>query len=478
MWIVLGMVFGVIVGTTPGIGTGLGMAILIPFTVPLNGPEAIVILISLYCGSIYGSSISAILINTPGGASSAATCFDGYPMSRKGEARDALSISAVSSSFGGSIPVIALFFISPILISVVLLFGTPEYFLITLVGIMMIAVVAQGSLLKGFLSGSFGLLLTTIGIAPMIPQTRYTFDYPWLFDGLHLIAVLIGLFAIAEMLKLSNESGGIAQKGVNMGGSIKDGVYMVLKHPIDTIKFASVGSIIGAIPGAGSSIAAFVSYAEAQRTDPDPTSFGSGNPRGVLASEAANNGNISGSIIPTISFGIPGSSATAVLLGGMLMHGIHPGPDLFTTDLWLTYVMLFTMLIANAFIFVGGLLLITRATYLTKIDSDYIIPIVIVLAVCGGFALRSNWLDPATVILLGFFGFYLKRYDYSEVAFVLGVVLGPLAETNLFRSLEISQGSFLIFVQRPLSIFLLILAIFMLLSPVIMNLKRSGEVNK
>jgi putative tricarboxylic transport membrane protein len=474
-WIVGGIVLGIVIGALPGLGPSLGMAIMLPLTVPLEPVNAIILLVSVYSGAMYGGAIAAILINAPGTAAAAATTFEGYPMSRKGEALKALSISATASGITGFFTVVTLILFSPILVEVVLAFGSPEYFLIALLGLAMITVIARGSMIKGLVAGMFGLMITSIGSTTTMATPRYDFqEYvgPMLTEGIDFVAVLIGLFAIAEMFKLAGEKGGISREGGGISGSVVPGIRSVLSRPVTLIKSGYIGMIIGAIPGAGSTVSTFVAYGEAVRTSNDPDSFKKGNETGLVASEASNNGTVGGSLVPTLSFGIPGSAATAVLLGGLMMHGLNPGPGLFSDNLATTYSLFVALLIGNVLILILGLSLVTRASIITKIDTDYLLPIIIVLALIGAYALRGGaqaWLDVGTVLFLGIIGFYMKKYDYSIIAFVLGVVLGEIAEENLDRSLQLSDGSWTIFVspELPLSLGLVILIVLIVTGPII-----------
>jgi putative tricarboxylic transport membrane protein len=452
IWVVIGLTLGMIGGALPGIGSSLGMAIVLPLTLPLSPINAIILLVSMYSGAMYGGSISAILVNVPGTGGAAATTFDGYPMAKRGRAVDALSMSATASASAGFLSVLTLLLISPILIEVVLLFGSPEYFLMAILGLSMITIVAEGSMVKGLVAGAAGLLITTVGIAPNSPELRYTFGSLGLYDGIDFIAALIGMFAVAEMLKLAGQEGGIADDEIDLSGNTLSGVRETLSHPWQIIKSGYVGMFIGAIPGAGATVSNFLAYGEAMRSSDNPGQFGNGDPLGVISSEASNNGTIGGSLIPTISFGIPGSGSTAVLLGGLLMHGLRPGPQLFDADLHITYAFLIALIVGNIFIVLIGVLVVTRLAKLTLVDTHVIIPLILVLSMVGGYTLRSNWVDVITVLVLGFLGYIMVRKNYSIIAFVLGVVLGPIAEGNLMRSLQISGGSYDIFVTKPLSL--------------------------
>ena len=464
LWIVIGLVVGIFFGALPGIGATLGMAIVLPLTIPLEGTDAIILLISIYSGAMYGGSISAILINVPGTAGAAATTFDGYPMSKRGQAINALTTAASASALGGFLTIAILILISPLMIEIVLLFGSPHYFLLAILGLAMISVITKGSVVKGLVAGSFGLMLMTVGIAPTVPVQRFTFGSTVLYSGLSYIAILIALFAIAEMIRLAAEDT-IAEEAVAMEGSRIAGLRNAVSHPVLVAKSAVIGMLVGAVPGSGASVSNFLSYGEAVRSSKTPDAFGSGIPEGVIASESANNGTVGGSLVPTFAFGIPGSGSTAVLLGGLIMHGLRPGPDLFTTQLDVTYAVLLALLVGSLVIVLVGLTVIPRAGYLTQIDTHVIIPAIIVLSFLGSLALRNNWVDLLTVVLLGFVGFYLKRHEYSVIAFVLGAILGPIAESNLYRSLAVSGGSFDIFVSDPLAVGLLLAIVVILLGP-------------
>lgn len=474
-WLVVGVLLGIVIGAIPGIGPNLGMAVVLPLTLPLGGTNAIILLVGIYSGSMYGGSIAAILVNVPGTAAAAATTFDGYPLSRQGEAGRALSVSAVSSALAGFMTVAVLIVVSPVIVTVVLLMGSPEYFLVAVLGLSMITIVAQGSIVKGFVAGAFGLLLTTIGIAPMSSELRFTGGSLLLYDGLDFVAAILGLFAIAEMLKLAGERGGIATGEIDASGITKEGVSDVLSRPVTLVKSAFIGMGIGSLPGSGAAVSNFVAYGEAMRSTASDR-FGRGEITGVIASEASNNGTVGGSLIPALSFGIPGSGATAVLLGGLLMHGLVPGPELFEAELQLTYSVFVALFVGNAVILAVGLSLVTRMDYLTRIDTEYLIPVIVVLAVAGSYTLRSNWIDVATILALGVVGYYMFEHDYSVIAFILGMVLGGIAEENFVRSLQLSDGSWGVFVASWQSRLIVLLIAVIVVGPFLSSrLRRRRE---
>lgn len=463
-YLMLGIVIGMVLGAIPGVGGVIGMAIVLPLTLHLTGYEANILLISIYSGAMYGACISSILINVPGSAAAAATTFDGYPMTRNGRAIDALTISATSSALGGALTMISLFFLVPFLSQIVMMFGSPQVFLLAFLGIAMIAVIARrASTIKGIVSGAFGLLIMTIGVAPAVPVPRYTFNQILLFDGLSYVAILIGMFAIGEMIVLAGEGGSIVSSAVDVRGSLRDGLRNVYEGKILMIKSAFIGMMIGAVPGAGASASNFFAYSEAMRSAHNPDSFGRGDPRGVIAAEAANNGTVAGSVIPTIAFGIPGSASTAILLGGFLMHGLQPGPDMFNEHLTFTYALFIALLFGNAIILIIGLLVVTRiGDVLTRIDTDIIIPLVTVFSMIGAFLLRVNWVDIITIFVFGVIAYYMKKHNYSIIAMVLGAVLAGIAETNLHRSLRLDERGAMIFFMDPLSLLLIFLIIVVL----------------
>ncbi|RKD88026.1 tripartite tricarboxylate transporter permease [Halopiger aswanensis] len=463
-WLAVGMMLGIVLGALPGIGSPVGMAIVLPLTLPLDSTAAIILLAAIYSGAMFGGSIAAILLNAPGTESAAATTLDGYPMAQNGLAKNALAIATTASALNGFAAAILLIILSPILIEVVLAFGSPEYFLLAILGISLITIVTQGSIVKGIVAGALGFMISTIGTAILSPRPRFTFGQFGLYNGIDFVAALIGMFAFAEMMKLATQKQ-ISQSDLDIGGSVREGAKTVFKYPMTTLKSGLIGMGIGMIPGSGATTSTFVAYAEEARSSAKDGKFGDGDPRGVIAPEGANNPTVSGSLIPTLSFGIPGSGSTAVLLGGILMHGLQPGPVLFGEQLHITYALFISLFLSNVLIILVGLTVIPYASRITEIDTTLIIPMVVVLSFAGAYTLNQNWWDVGAVIVLGILGFYMVRYNYSVIAFVLGIVLGPIAEENFFRSLQISGGEYTIFVDpvnQPLS-FLLSFAIFAVL---------------
>ena len=462
--LVIGGLFGIAIGSVPGLGPVVGMTVALPFTLLVDPLSAVIGLTAIYGGSMYGGAVPAILLNTPGTAAAAASTLDGYPLSKQGKAAMALSLSAIVSSFGGFISTIIVIIIVINLVDIILLFQSPHLFLVAMLGLALIVVIAEDNMLKGVISGSLGILITTVGLSPATGDVRFTFGQLFLYDGVSFIAGLIGIFAIGEMLVLITKKQ-IAEEGVEIAGDKLEGFRTVLAHPIISLKASLIGMLTGVIPGAGASISTFVAYSEAKKSV-DDENFGDGDPRGLIASEASNNSTVSGSLIPTLAFGVPGSGATAVLLGGLLLHGIRPGPKLFSTNLDITFALLSSLLIVNVIILVVGSSIITKLSYLTKIDTEMIVPLIIVLGFFGTFEIRTNWFDLLSLPLFAVIGSIMQKYNYSIIAFVLGLVLGPIAEENLVRSLQLSEGTYTIFYSDPLALILLVATIVVLSSPI------------
>lgn len=462
--IVLGVIIGIVGGALPGVGGALTLAIVIPFTITMPGLTAIVFLIAIYNGVMYGGSISSVLFNVPGTASAAATTLEGYPLTKQGRAIDALTMSAVASGIGDLLAGVVVLLSLPVMVTIVLLFGTPEYFLVAAFGLALIIVISNGSFLKDAMAGGFGALLATVGVAPMAPTARYTFGSFALYEGINFVAALIGIFAISEMLRLSQLEGSIARED-DITGSVVDGVKQVLTKPITILKSTVIGLFIGAVPGSGGSVATFIAYGESKRSSDDSERFSQGAEEGLVATESANNASVSGSLIPTLTFGIPGSTTTAVLLGALLLHGIRPGPALFGQQIELTYSIFMTIILCSLLIIGFGLFAVRWAGYLTTINTDLIIPIILVLSILGTYSINANYIDVFVILVTGALGYLMSNHGYSLVALLLGLILGPIAEENLYRALQLSGGSFDIFLATPLRIVLVVLTVLIIVSP-------------
>jgi len=468
--IVAGTILGIIVGAIPGIGPDIGIAIAIPISFGYPPMQALPLLISIYSGAMFGGSIASILINTPGTGSAAASTLDGYPLAKKGEAITALSISATSSTFGGIFSSILIISFVPYLHKFVLLFGTPEYCLLGFLGIVLISVVASKAFLKGLIVGSFCLMLTSIGMAPMGAEIRYTFGNLALFDGIGFIPAIIGLFSVAEMLKLAGKKGKSISGNLEIKGSRLKGIVAPFLHFSTLIKSTIIGLLVGAVPGTGGTTASFIAYSEAMRSSKNPHSFGKGNYEGLISTESSNNAVVGGALLPTLLFGIPGSGGMAVLLGGLLLHGLRPGFRMFEGEgVLITYVLILTNLIASILIFIIGNSISPFLGKITTLHKNFLIPLVLFLSVLSIYILEHNFFDIVLVAFFGFLGYFLAKYDFPIIPAILGLILGTMIETNLNRSIQLGGGSLFIFFKRPLSLLLISMIFFILLAPIILS---------
>lgn len=467
-----GVIAGIIIGSLPGLTGTMGMTLLLPFTYSLDPSVGLSLLIGIFAGAIYGGSISAILLRTPGTPAAGATLLDGYPMAKKGEAGRALATATIASALGGLIGALILTFLAPQIAKIALKFGAPEYIWLAVYGLTMISFVSGKSLVKGYICGLVGLLLATMGIDPISGSMRFTFNQMNLLNGISLQAVLIGLFAISQAIS-SVEEYDIPQakqlKISRVGISLKDFIT-IIPH---VIKSALIGTFVGAVPGTGTDIAAFLSYGEAKRASKNPEQFGEGAIEGIAAPEAGNNACINGALIPMFTLGIPGEAGTAVLLGGLMVLGLTPGPLLFRDHPETIYAVFAATISSNLFIIVLGLLCARLFAKVLSLPKNMITAIIFVLALTGSFAMRNNVFDVMTTVVAGIAGYYMTKADYPVAPVLLGMILGPTVEQNLSRSLLISGGNYSILFTRPISMLFIVIIVFTIISNV-----RKGKKSK
>jgi len=470
-----GATIGLIIGAIPGLGPDIAIAVLIPFTFGMDPNLALIFLLSIYTGGMAGGAVSSILINAPGTSAAAATTLDGYPMAKKGEAITALSIAMTSSAFGSFFGPLILLFLIIFISKFIMIFGTPEYFLLGLLGIVLIAAIGRESIFKGLIAGTFGMMLTSIGMAPMGFEMRYTFGFPALYNGIGVLPAILGLFAVAEMIKLAGEKRRGISERIDIIGSRIEGIKITFKNYYVLITSAVIGFIIGVIPGVGGTTACFIAYSSAKQSAKDSDSFGKGNPKGVIAAEAANNAVVGGAMVPTLMFGIPGSSTTAILLGGLLLHGLRPGINLFRGDgLILTYALILSIMLAGIFTFVIGNLSSPFLGKITLIRKEILIPLVLLFAHLGIYIIEFNFLHVLLVLFFGLLGFLLIKNEYPLIPFALAIVLGPLIEENFDRTIKMGGGSLIILFQRPVSIILIIIILYVLVTSFLKVKKKKG----
>lgn len=472
--LIFGVVGGVILGALPGLTATMGVAILLPFTFGMEPTPALVMLIGVYIGGIYGGSIAAILLKTPGTPASAASVLDGYTMTQHGQAARALSISAIASFIGGLISTIILICIAPLLAEFALRFNAPEYFALAVFGLTIIASVSSRNILKGLLAGTIGLLVSTVGLDPISSVPRFTFGVLDLYSGINVIPVLIGLFAISEALNQLEHLFRQAKANRKFNHkllSLKD-----LKEMLPTsIKSGLLGTSIGSVPGAGADIAAFVSYNEAKRVSKNPEEFGNGSVRGLAAAESGNNGVTGGSLVPLLTLGVPGDAVAAVLLGALIVQGLTPGPLLFTQNPEIVYGIFSSMLVANVIMLLVGLLGIRFFCRITEVPKALMIPIIIFLSIVGAYAINNSMFDIGIAIFFGLLGFLLGKMDIPSSPILLAIILGPMAEQNLRKSLLMYEGSWSFLYEQPIALAFILLAIFSVYSTIRSHKKRSSK---
>lgn len=453
-----GVFAGVIIGALPGLTATMGIALLIPFVYKFTPEVALSVMVGIFAGGIYGGSISAILLNIPGTPAAGATTLDGFPMAQSGHAGKAIAVSTIASALGGLIGALILTFLAPQIAKVALLFGPPEYVLLGIYGLTMISFVAGKSMAKGYFMGILGLIIATQGIDPISGYPRFTFGSLNLLNGLYLLPVLIGLFAVSqafESVELWDEPVNLQTKLYRVGISLKE-FKTILPH---IIKSAFIGTFIGAVPGTGTDIAAFLSYGEAKRSSPHGEKFGTGVIEGIAAPESGNNACVNGAMIPMFTLGIPGEAATAVMLGGLMILGLQPGPLLFRDNPQVIYTVFASTISSNIFILVFGLMGARFFARILNLPKNVITTLIFILSIIGSYAMRNNVFDVAVTIGFGFVGFLMVKAGYPVPPMLLGIILGPIVESNLGRTLLISDGDLFIFFKRPICWLFIILIV-------------------
>jgi putative tricarboxylic transport membrane protein len=463
LYVFVGITAGIIVGALPGLTATMGCALLIPFTFGRPPVQGLLMLLGIFCGGIYGGSIASILIRTPGTPSAAATALDGYPLARKGMAGKAIGMSTVASFCGGLTGAIIMTFLSPQIAKFGLKFGPPEFFALAFFGLGMIIMVSGRSLLKGVISALFGLLLTTIGFDPLSGVARFTFGSQDLLGGITFIPALIGLFGYAQVFRDIEK--------IMILPSVKSKIEKILptvqeiRATLPTIiKSALLGTFIGSVPATGCEVAAFVSYGEAKRSSDHPEKFGTGVLAGVAAPEAGNNAATGGAMIPMLTLGVPGDAVTAVLLGALTIHGLQPGPMLFRDHLDVVYPIFAGMIMAQFVLLAVGLAGARFFASIINVDRRILTPIIFLLCIVGSYSMRFSFFDVGLSLVIGIVAYFMEYYGYSVSPILLALILGPMAEQNLRRSLILSHGNPLTFFKRPISAVLIGVAIFMMIS--------------
>ncbi len=466
MIIALGVLLGILVGVIPGLSPAMGVALLVPFSYGMDPLNALILLTSVYASANYGGTITAIAINTPGTPSAIVSTFDGYPLTQQGKPGRALGASVIASTIGGFFGALILVFFSDPLAKAALKFGPAEYFSLSIFGLTIISSLSRGNWIKAFIATLIGLLLNTVGMDPFTGYLRFTFDIPELSDGFGFIPALIGLFALGEIF-LSLEKSETIKGTFKKISSEMPRFKEIWKIKRTILQSSIIGTLIGVIPGAGATIAAFIAYGEAKRTSKNPEQFGKGALDGVAASGAATSGSVGGALVPLLTLGIPGSAATAVLIGALMLHGLTPGPELFKSNATIIYGLFASLFFAYAIMFVFGYLGNQLWIKIISLPRELLFPLILAIAFIGSYSVNNSMFDVWSCFGFGLLGWLLRRYNFPTAPVILGLILGFLAETNFRRALLMGNSS--IFFTQPVSLGLLILAFLSFFYPLIKN---------
>lgn len=477
-FVFMGVLIGTVVGVLPGIGPMSGVALLIPITATMTaglGPEesatsSIILLAGVYYGAMYGGSTTSILLNTPGESSSVVTTLDGYQMAKQGRAGAALAISAIGSFVAGIVSMIGLIFLAKPLSAVAIKFGPAEYFSLMVLGLFAISGLAGKSMLKALMMTAAGLLLATIGIDNVSGVARFTYGIPELYQGLEFLTVAVGMFALGEVFKtiLHREGNDGELAKINRITPTKQD----LKDSAAPIARGSIlGFFIGLLPGAGAILASFFAYIVEKKISKNPEKFGKGAIEGVASPESANNAAAGGAMIPLLTLGIPSSGTTAIMMGAFIMYNVQPGPLLFTDHPQLAWGVIASMFVGNLMLLILNMPLVRLFAKVIETPTKYLIPLIIVFSVFGVYAVQYSTFDLMLIMGCGVAGYFLSKNDYPLAPLVLGLILGPMMENNMRRALTISNGDFMIFLQKPVSLIFLIIGALWLVIPLVLKLR-------
>lgn len=464
-----GVVVGIAIGALPGFSVTMGVAVLFPLTLMFDGNGGIMMLLGIYVGAVYGGSISAILLNTPGTPASMVTTMEGYPLTQRGEGDKALTLSTAASVIGGLVSAVVLTFLSPVLAKFALKFSAAEYFMLAVFGLSIIISISSENLAKGLIGGVIGLLIATVGVDSFTGYTRFTFDSMYLMNGISFVPILIGLFAFSQII--INTLDGMQDSGsVDLKTSFRhtlSHLKLLSKLKLTLLRSSLIGTFIGSIPGAGGDVAAFISYNETRRAARKGEKFANGNLHGLVSPEAANNAVTGGAMVPLLTLGIPGDAVAAIILGAFMIQGLQPGPLLFAEHASDIYMIFAGLFIINIMLLILGLFGVRYFTKITAVPRPLLNTLILVLCVVGSFSINNNVLDVFLMIFSGFVGYFLIREKFGVAPIILGIILGPMLESNLRRALILSNGDYAIFITRPIAFGLLMLTLISLLSPLI-----------
>lgn len=474
-WMLVGVTVGLVIGVLPGLGGTVGMSILLPFIFGMDATTGIALLIGMASVIHTSDTFPSVLIGVPGSSGSQATIMDGYPMAKKGEGGRALGAAFLSSAIGGVIGAVILFSVILVARPIVLALGNPELFMFGLLGLSMVAVLSKGSALAGLLSAITGLLIGLIGIAPNAAQFRYTFDSLYLFDGIPLAVLALGLFAIPEMIDLVILNRAVADEGLSATGGRMQGVKDVLRNKMLVLRSAVLGTVVGFIPGLGGSVVDWIAYGVTKRTTKDNEEFGKGDVRGVIGPESANNAKEGGAMIPTLLFGIPGSGTTAILLGGLILLGIQPGPSMLTTDLDVTVTIIWTIALANVFGALACFLATGQVSKIAFIPAKKMVPFLFVVILMAAYQSTRYWGDFIALMVVGTIAWFMKSAGWPRVPMLIGIVLAKGIERYLHISIQLHGFEWL---RYPGVLILGALIVFIVFGSEVRDLTRSFRMGR
>lgn len=455
LFLALGMVIGLIFGAIPGLGGSTALALLMPLTYGLEPFTALALAGGVMGAVPMGGSITAILLNAPGTAPNAATCLDGYPLAQQGKAGLAIGAAASANSIGGIVGTLSVLAVLPVAKQLVLLFGPPEFFLLAILGLVVVASTSRGQMLRALIAGALGLMISFIGYNDVYGDERFTLGIQYLWDGVHLVPALIGLFAVAEMVNLMVRGGSVSRDARQVKITrITAGLVETFRHWGTVLRGSLIGTVVGAIPGVGGVVASFLSYTLTVQASKDPESFGKGNIKGVIAPEAAINAKDGSALIPTLAFGIPGGAEMAVFLGILILHGLQPGPLMLVNHQKEIYGLVWALTASCVLASLIGLLFVRPLALITLVDSEVLAPVVLCVALVGSYAIDANIGNVILTAAFGGLGYLMLRFDYPRLPVVIALVLGSTAERNFHQSMMMGDGSWSIFADRPIALIL------------------------
>lgn len=479
---VLGVAAGTVIGALPGLSATMALAVLVPVTFAMEPASALIMLGAIYTGAIYGGAYAAILVNTPGTPSAIATTFDGYPMAKRGDGDLAVTLACLASVTGGVVGALFLLTLAPPLAEVALKFGPVEYFWLAVFGLTLIAALSEGSTLKGFVGACFGLLLSTIGVAVVGGDIRYTMDSQVLLGGIEVVSAMIGLYCIPviiDMVATPDPHLQVTEESGRRGFRLPEALQLSWRGKFNLLRSSVVGTLVGILPGAGGSIAGLVAYAEARRASKRREYFGKGEPEGIQATESANNATVGGGFIPTLVLGIPGTPPDAIVLGALLIQGIRTGPTLFTEKGAIVYTFIYGLLIATLLMLPIGLLIGRYAyRFIITVPKAVLVPTVAFMCVIGAYAIRNSVADVVIMLVLGIIGWVLSRFGFTASPIVLGLILGPIAEQGFVQGYLIGSASDNVlgmFFGRPIALAIIAMAILSTFYPMLAKRMRVGQ---